>query len=211
MAPLYDEFSFFHVVLCNLILIQRPVSPASILQDLTLHDFHQAALPVLQLLTECHNRICFCHIGHQGLVRHIHRPFTQGDHSPVSSLTAVGMNGGNDCHAGTGCLLRRIGLWPTHLSNHNHIRIETQRHVKQRDLIHTLPVILAVPGNGVNDRVCDLPILLPNQVQLSGAGFYGVDSLMIWNCGEEPPHQGCLSGAGCTGYADRDPIPYTLC
>ena len=116
------------------------------------------------------------------------------------------MDGGQHRHAHAGGLLRGICLGAAHLAHHQDIRVEAQADIHQRDLIDPLSLILAVASQSVDHRIDHLSIFLPHQLQFAGAVLNGEDAFAVGNRGQQPACRRGLTGGGCTGHTDGDPI-----
>ena len=179
-----DEFPVLNTVLLDLVLEQRAEFPAPVRQDLTLHDFHQAAVFVFKLFAERHDRVRLRDKAHQCFIAHVHGAFAQGNHAAVGGITAHGVDGGHHGYPCPGGFLRGVGLRATHLTDHDHIGVETQCHVKQSNLIYPLALVFGIPGQGMDHGIPNPTFLIPaHQRQLPGAVFDTVDTLAVGNGG----------------------------
>ena len=62
--------------------------------------------------------------------------------------------------------------------------METKGHIKEVVLCYALSFILGLTGDGMNNLVYYLSVFVTlNQVKLTGAVLYGVDTLVIGDCG----------------------------
>jgi len=179
--------------------------------DFTLHDFHEPSFLVLKLLGKYHDGECLRYQIHQHLIIHIVFSLTQGSHSAVGRFTTVTVNGGKHCMPGSCRLLCGVCFRASHLSHTDNLRVETQGHIKEHILIDVLLFIFAESGQGMDDTVGYLSILLPNKSQLPASVLNGKDTLVIGNGSKEPPCQSCFAGAGGTCHTDTDSITQTFC
>ena len=108
-------------------------------------------------------------------------------------------------------LLCGVCFRASHLSHTDNLRVETQGHIKEHILIDVLLFIFAESGQGMDDTVGYLSILLPNKSQLPASVLNGKDTLVIGNGSKEPPCQSCFAGAGGTCHTDTDSITQTFC
>ena len=117
------------------------------------------------------------------------------------------MDGGQHAVAGAGRLLRRVCLGGAHLAHADDIGVIPQGHVQQHILVDVLLGVLALTGEGVDDAVTHPSVLLPHQIQLTGAVLNGEDAFIVRDGGQEPPRHRGLAGTSGPGHADGNTVP----
>ena len=121
------------------------------------------------------------------------------------------MDGGTDCVAGSGTLCSRQAFCRRpHLTDTDHIGMLTQNPLQEEVLVNVQSRIFAGPCQQMNDGVQDITVFVPlDQIKLAAAFLDGNETLVVRYIGEQPRHDGRLSGAGRAGNAHADTIPDT--
>ena len=154
MRSLYNKFPVLHAVFGDLILIERMVFPSPVRADFALHNLHNPPLFVFKLLCVNHDWKRFRDQIQNNFIVHIRvLSLAKRNHSAPCGFAGIRVNCGYNRVTGSRGFLSRISLTASHFSDHNIVRVKTERHIQQIVLRDGFALVLGFAGDGVDNLV----------------------------------------------------------